>query len=174
MTANSKSVWTKTITIRRSPYKPGMDPEPEGNAQEIELWALWAIYEAVRHIGIDMAAELISIGMRLERGIQHAISMEEFHAIERMLQHFVGYEDGGLPSGSKADALLGFTHKLIEQEQITYSEAARFASDELEQSITADAWRMRMNRWAREQGLGRPYVRRGRPPGRKSEQASVG
>jgi hypothetical protein len=175
MTTEKSNVWTKTVSIRRMPWTPGADPEPAGNVLETEIWALWAMYQAVRRIGVMLAAELIGVGITMASG-KKGLSPEQFRMLEDIVEDFVGMGLGAmpqttyLPSESKVDNLLAFTYMLLEQKQITYTEAAQIASDELEEPITADAWRMRMNRWTQELGLGRPYVRRGRPRGKKSEQ----
>jgi hypothetical protein len=130
--------------------------------ESIPLLAFWRIYDALHQIDLPAATAFVELGLYMAGERQHDPDNDEIMDILNAFSHL----KQGRHYSKRSDRLLSLTYSLLNSEQLTYAEAATFASLILEdgkKSINPDTWRIRIARWAKEEGLPPLQLKRGRP-----------
>jgi hypothetical protein len=120
------------------------------------LASLVETYLAIQDSGVEQSMRIGKFAIYLYQGIVKSGRPPEEH--EQMFEAlWTGFGDLLLRDidkwKTKADALLCLTYVLVDQRQMTYSQAADLASRELNKRISSQTWRVRLRRWAKDQGL---------------------
>jgi hypothetical protein len=143
-----------------------------GEPPFIELFHLFAMYHSILQIGVNAVSTLVQFGVMFAGAEVSQDTAREINRILLAVAHMPTLStrpesntDNTEPEYTldSIETLTSFTYALIQTQQLTYKEAADFASLYLENPVGADAWRLRLTRWATERGLPIPEVKRGRP-----------
>jgi hypothetical protein len=129
--------------------------------QDIPLMTLWLMYDGIQRVGVISAGAFVRYGFYLAG--RRKINQEQQDGILALLAGIADLAGTNAYADNTQESLLAFTYALLQGKELTYAEAAEFASFILEYLITADAWRLRVTRWATEHRLPIPEVKRGRP-----------
>lgn len=149
--ATSSTIADKRITLDWE----FIDPESAAVQQQIShtapLLGLWGWFRAIRRIGAPMAASFVEFGLGLAGQEDVEPPMHEF--IVSLLNAFVEMAEVTADSDDIAEHVLGFTYALLRKQDLRPPEAAAFASGILHKPFTTEAWRRRVERWARANNL---------------------
>ena len=113
-------------------------------------FALWTIVEAIRKTGVDQAVLLALTGIAFM-----GINEENEKLTNALRQGFQSLLEQSKREGWKTqtDYLLSYTYHEQRAHKMTRQEAAELASRTLGKPISMHAWRMRVDRWARDHGF---------------------
>ncbi len=122
----------------------------------IPMETVYRLYVFIHNIGYPTAMELIHFAGWLMKELLHAGVSDIDDTFEGFFFRLAGYTDRGKKGiQSDEDLVLSFTYGRLAQKRITWEQAAAFATKELrsETPFTPDAWRMKVKRWQKRQGL---------------------
>ncbi len=141
---------------------------------DISVWMLFYMYEAI-HRDPERVTLMIAITLNLANHAKEQQLPDPLQAAMsiwiEMISGFTGNEKAAdlidKPTPDE-EAVLGFTYMLLKVRQITHTEAAATATVLLsaQPKITPNAWRKRVDRWAKRNGLAAVEQRK---RGRKEE-----
>ena len=115
-------------------------------------FALWTIVEAIRKTGVDQAVLLALTGIAFT---EPGINQEDEELTNALRQGFQSLLEQSKREGWKTqtDYLLSYTYHEQRAHKMTRHEAAELASRTLGKPISMHAWRVRVDRWARDHDL---------------------
>ncbi len=136
------------------------DSSPWLPVNQLPLWIYWGIYDTVNRLNVTDAAFLVTFGLYInyhQSDLDHAQN-----AISWLLDGLAEIQKYGY-SNNVNDSMIRFTYLLLRNQQISYTEAAIFASWTLKKQFSTDAWRKRIARFVDVNGLSPVQAPRGRP-----------
>jgi hypothetical protein len=172
-------IWEKTIDLQRVSSYAG-HPDVLGSRFlrnvpfRIALGDLWFLYRGIHRIGLEDAWAFVNLGHMLSNIDQYEdddiprdrISGPEVHTVITGILEGIATLPGWKhykKYGDPRNMALSFTYGLLRDQLLTYEEAATVASLILKKPIHPDSWRIRIARWAKQEGLEPVQFRRGRP-----------
>jgi hypothetical protein len=121
--------------------------------------------ETLQQIGAEHALEIAEHGYVI-------VNHEPIDEIQRkiLLSHFLTLEEiaNETEGATPTERALSFTYVLLRKRLISYEDAAYIASQHLGKELTANAWRMKISRWAEKKGY--PQVEQRRLRGKKTTE----
>jgi len=155
-----------------------LPPPNDGSLHlEISLENFWRIYEASQVLGLGRTMSLILMGATFHKKVIAEQVPDPSAAGDALLTTIAQIITESPSPKDQADLatdltkdrdkrVLSFTYMLFQHKLInSYDQAAMIASHLLKQEYTEEAWRKRVERWAKAQGLPPVRRKRGRPPG---------
>jgi hypothetical protein len=138
----------------------------------VPLPILWDPYKVILRIGGDQTMALMRFAVAILTYLQAeqvpnlSIAFLEFWntVVQRLTIPDRTWEH-------QEDLVTVLTYSLLQHKQITYVQAAEIASAllEVDHPISPDAWRLRLNRWAKKHNLSPLTGKRGRPRIKKTD-----
>ncbi len=133
---------------------------PTFSVENLPADTYWDVYEAVTRAGVDRASDLAyMVGWVLKGG--QPLSEEESKFLTRLIE---AIKDSGAQWDSKEEFVLYLLYQELHEKRITRKQAARAASRMLKKTYTTDAWRMAVDRYAKNKGLPRVEQRKPKRP----------
>ncbi len=112
------------------------------------------ITQIFRTIGVGNVQRLIAFvdSIRILLAGAHITNIQD--ALQGFWQIMESMADAGVDEEeTNEDRVLAFTYSLLRTKLMTHAQAAAWASRQLGQDITANAWRKRVDRWAKSNNL---------------------
>ncbi len=120
----------------------------------IPFWLLWSVSETIHEIGLDRVYLLIAFADKLREHLQITNIPDQSQAFTGAMTAIANMLD--LPPTSKdtpKDRALALTYHLLRSRSISHARAAEIASQLLGAEFSTEAWRRRVERWARKHNL---------------------
>jgi hypothetical protein len=130
-----------------------------------DAWNIYKVLQAVgRENSFHFARSMLTICSEVKEGARASL-----HFDDELFFEVWGEVDDALQATThewteERDQLLHFTYVLLRNRFINREHAAAIASKILQQHVTPEGWRKRMERWTHAQGLPPVRRKRGRPP----------
>ena len=138
----------------------------------LSLEQFWGWYDVITRWGLDQALEMAVYSAMLvkselvEKGPYGTITVkgqlpdQDRAYLREFLEELKAYGDH---FKDKSEHVLSLSYDQLSRRAWTREQALRFARNLLDSSITAEAWRRRVDRWAEREGKPALGLTRGRP-----------
>jgi hypothetical protein len=138
----------------------------------LSISQFWGWYDTITRWGLEQALEMAAYSATLvkhelvEKGPHGAITVtgqlpDQDHAyLRKMLEALKAYGDR---FSNRNEYVLALSYDLLSRREWTRDQALRFAQNMLDPTISADAWRRRVDRWAGREGKPAIGLTKGRP-----------
>ncbi len=123
----------------------------------LESSVFWSWYETIKAWGAKHAYEMAAESALATTG---ELADDERTALRRWIQMIEWHGDR---RADRATHTLRVSYERLVNGDWNRHTAARFATNMLGRKISESTWREAVNRWAKEQGLPKPTLPRGRP-----------
>ncbi len=118
---------------------------------------IWSLYNTFQQIGLEQAFIILSTDQAIREDLKTGGAPNVESAVWSIWLHLGTILTGGTSEEGKPpapDAVLGFTYQLLRSKTITHAKAAEIAGALLaDKTITANAWRKKIARYAKRNNL---------------------
>jgi len=106
----------------------------------------FALHQLIKSVGLEGALKAAMYLTQVANEL--GLSGEQTQRLQNMLEAVNTYQ-----GPDKEEDVLELTHTLLRRREVTHEEAADVASSLLGKRYSANAWRMKLSRWADKNGL---------------------
>ncbi len=132
--------------------------QPEGEVKyredvNLDVFSLWEIARNVQELGPERAkgfAEFMVLIAHLHPDVDNpAMSPTQRAKVLSVIQTLTGLFSRKWESSDLESQVIDFTYQLMRKKMMSRTLAAQFASIKLRKHYTPDAWRLKVDRWAK-------------------------